>query len=169
MAGRRLGARTARPLAAALSGLLLLAGCGLVGDSAPVFSMQWVSLASEPASNRNNPTPVDLVLVYDPAASDQLAGLTAADWFRRKPQVLRDFPRGVKVIGWEVVPDQVIAPRELEDEDLENADGDAPRAAFVYADFFTPGDHRARLEAQRAVRIRLGSDDFTLESFDPPN
>ena len=156
-------------IAAVLAAAAMLAGCGLVGEDAPVYSLEWVALVSEPGSNRNNPTAVDLVLVHEAAVEDQVAGLTAADWFRRKGQFRRDFPVGFKVIGWEVVPELAIAPRELTDEDLENANGVAPRAAFVFADYFTPGDHRARLESQEAVRIRLGADDFTLESFEPPN
>jgi len=156
-------------LATTAAAVVLLAGCGLVGEDAPVFSLEWVALVSEPNSNRNNPTAVDLVLVHEAAVEDQIAALTAADWFRRKGQFRRDFPSGFKVIGWEVVPELAIAPRELTQPELENADGLAPRAAFVFADYFTPGDHRARLESQEAVRIRLGPDDFTLESFESAN
>ena len=134
-----------------------------------MFSVEWVALISEPGSNRNNPTAVDLVLIYDPGLTDTVSTLTAGDWFRRKTQFRRDFPNGFKVLGWEVVPSQAIAARELEDDDIENAEGDAPTAAFVFADYYTPGDHRARLETRTAIRIRLGQDDFTLESFDPPN
>lgn len=147
---------------------LPLGACGIGGDDT-VFSMEWVALVSEPGSNANNPTAVDLVLIHDPSVTDTVAALTAGEWFQRKEQIRRDFPNGYRVIGWEVVPAQAIAPRELEDEDLESADGDLPSAAFVFADYFAPGDHRARLESQRAVRIRLGPDDFTLESFEPPN
>lgn len=161
--------RARRKLAVLAAAALLLGGCGLAGEDAPVFSLEWVALVSEPNSNRNNPTAVDLVLVHEAAVEDQIASLSAADWFRRKGQFRRDFPSGFTVIGWELVPELAIAPRALTEEELENADGAAPRAAFVFADYFTPGDHRARLESQEAVRIRLGPDDFTIESFDPPN
>ncbi|MBP5857781.1 hypothetical protein KAJ83_12240 [Marivibrio halodurans] len=155
--------------AMAMSAALLLSACGLIGDDGSVFSMNWVAVASDPDANRNNPTAVDLVLVHDPGVTDAIGALSAGEWFQRKGQFRRDFPKGFKVIGWEVVPAQAIRPRELSDEDLENDEGDLPAAAFVFADYFTPGDHRARLESQRAVRIRLGEDDFTLESFEPPN
>lgn len=161
--------RRARRVFGVLCVALPLSACGLVGGDDTVFSMNWVALVSEPGANANNPTAVDLVLVHDPSVTDVVAGLSAGDWFRRKEQIRRDFPKGFKVIGWEVVPAQAIAPRELEDEALENDEGDLPSTAFVFADYFTPGDHRARLESQRAVRIRLGPDDFTLESFEPPN
>lgn len=162
--------RAGRPGAMAMLGaLLMLSACGLVGDDGPVFSMSWVAVVSDPDANRNNPTAVDLVLVHDPGVTDAIGALSAGEWFQRKGQFRRDFPKGFKVIGWEVVPAQTIRPRELSDADLESDEGDLPTAAFVFADYFTPGDHRARLESQRAARIRLGEDDFTLESFEPPN
>lgn len=139
---------------------LALAGCGMgnLFSSGPSLSISSVTLVAEPGSNRNRPVAVDLVLVKTEAAIDQIGALSAADWFRRKGQFLRDFPQGITVIGWEPVPALSLPPRELTSEETSGA-----KAGFVFADYSTPGDHRARLESTEAIRITLRADDFIVE------
>lgn len=143
---------------------LAAGGCTIVSDET-VFSLRQVALKSSEDANRDKPVPVDLLIIYDAGMINAVASLTAADWFRRKSQFEKDFPKGFKVLGWEMVPDNTIAATDLAEADLENADGEPARAAFVFALYGTPGEHRARLETQGGLRVDLGRDTFTLEGF----
>lgn len=142
--------------------ILALAGCGLGSliDSGPRVSIGSVTVVAEPGANRNRPVAVDLVLIKAEGAIDQIGALSASDWFRRKGQFDRDFPQGLTVLSWEPVPALNLPARELTD-----AERDGARAAFVFADYATPGDHRARLESADAIRLTLQSDDFTVEKI----
>jgi len=143
---------------------LLLAACGLVGGvGTPVFQMQSVALRAAADANATSPTAVDLVFVYDPAIIDTLQAVTAADWFARKRQFQLDFPDGIGIKGWEVVPSSVLPVWTVPEEMLENKSGDSAVAAFIFADYLSPGAHRARLESRSGIRIDLRRDAFTLE------
>lgn len=141
---------------------LALAGCGMgsVFSGGPSLSLDSVTLVAEPGSNRNRPVAVDLVLVKADAAIDQIGALSATDWFRRKGQFLRDFPQGLSIIGWEPVPALNLPPRVLTSDEKSGA-----KAGFIFADYSTPGDHRARLESADAIRLTLRSDDFIVEKL----
>lgn len=152
-----------------LAGLMLvvLAGCGVVGGNQPVFQLTEVVLEATPDANRDFATAVDLVIVYDPAAAQRLQSVPASDWFAQRAQIERDFPDGIAITRWEVVPSTVIGPWEVPDRLLENEAGDAATTAFVFADYLSPGEHRARLESHYGLRIRLERDDFTLVPYRP--
>ena len=139
-----------------------LAACGLGGLGAPSFTLDSVTVVAEPGANRNRPVAVDLVLIKDSGALDQIATLSAGDWFQRKPQFLRDFPRGLAIVSWEPVPALSLPERVLSDDEIDGA-----MAGIVFADFVTPGDHRARLESAGALRLRLMADDFVVETIRP--
>jgi type VI secretion system protein len=158
---------TRRRLRCALAGLMLavLAGCGVVGGGDPVFQLGEVVLEAVPNANQDFATAVDLVFVYDAAAVTRLQSITAADWFSQRAQLERDFPDGLGVQRWEVVPGTTIGPWEVPEALLENAGGDTATAGFVFADYLSPGEHRARLETHSGLRIRLERDDFTLVPF----
>lgn len=145
-----------------------LTGCGVVGSlTEPVLQLQYIALRSDADANASSPTAVDVVFVYEAGVIDVLQAATAADWFSRRQQFLRDFPEGLAVKSWEVVPDSVLPIWEVPEEFLENQSDDQVITAFVFADYLSPGDHRAKLESRIGTRINLGRDDFTLSAFNP--
>ncbi|MEQ9490626.1 MAG: hypothetical protein RIM72_16715 [Alphaproteobacteria bacterium] len=159
-------------LSAGVCGLMLLAvlgGCG-IGDafrSGPVFSMEWVALQASPDTNNDQPVAVDLVILHQEELIERLEKLPASDWFDRKAQFARDFPKGFTIISWELVPDQSIQARQLTDEELESETGDRAVGAYVFALYSTPGDHRARVLTQRGITIVLEEDTFFLQPYEP--
>lgn len=168
-------ARNRRQLGRALTGFLALAsfvvlsGCGITDafKSGPVFSMEWVALQASPQANGDQPVAVDLVILHQVELIERLEKLPAADWFDRKAQFARDFPKGFTIISWELVPDQSIPARQLSDDELESATGDRAVGAYVFALYATPGDHRARVLTQTGIRVVLEADTFALEPYDP--
>lgn len=153
----------------ALTSLAVLSGCGITDafKSGPVFSMEWVALQASPQANGDQPVAVDLVILHQEELIERLEKLPAADWFGRKAQFARDFPKGFSIISWELVPDQSIPARQLADDELESTTGDRAVGAYVFALYVTPGDHRARVLTQTGIRVVLEADTFTLEPYEP--
>jgi type VI secretion system protein len=150
--------------------MLTLTACGLVGGSgAPVFQLETVQVRASADANTSSATAVDMVFVYDPAVIDVLQAVPASDWFNRKRQFLLDYPKGISVMSWEIVPSSVLPPWTVPDDMLSNDAGDDATAAFVFADYLSPGAHRARLESGVGIRIDLARDDFTLSPFNTDN
>lgn len=145
-----------------------LAACGIV-DSATgtVFQVEAVRVRASADANTSSATPVDMVFVYDEGLIASLQSVTATEWFDRRRQFLRDFPDGLKVKSWEIVPASNLAPWEVPEDFLENERDDDAVAAFVFADYLSPGAHRARLESQFGLLIDLQRDDFALGAFNP--
>jgi type VI secretion system protein len=172
--GAFLGATRSRFLGfgALLSVILLmtLTACGLVGSGdGPVFTMDSVQLRAGPQANAFSATRVDMVFVYDPSIVPILQSVPASDWFDRKRQFLLDYPKGIQIMSWEIVPNSLLPVWAVPDDMLTNDSGDDATAAFVFADYASPGAHRARLESGAGIRIDLARDDFAIRPLDLDN
>ena len=162
------------PRMVAASLLMTLSGCAMVGgvanvvasSTANLFSatptaafLDWkaMTLVAAPDVNQNSPLALDLVFVRDQATLDKLLTLPAAKWFASKDELQKTYPNTMTVRSWEMVPQQVL---QLSEEALGS-----PRVAgmVLYADYLTPGDHRARLPLTReAFLINLDSRSFSV-------
>ncbi len=144
-----------RTLAIALI-VLAVGGCSAVPSwMGGGMSISRISIAAEPEANNNIAIAVDLVMISDADAQASILKLTAQDWFNRRAAFLRDYPDGVKVQSWEIVPGQV----------LRDADVDSPggmTGAVVFARYDSDGDHRLRLTGNSDVHLLLGTDDVRV-------
>jgi type VI secretion system protein len=135
-------------------GLLLLFGstaCFLHRGPVRTNEMQIVATA---AANDNSPTAVEAVMVYDATLLKTLLTMSAADWFAARDQLRNDFPEGFDSRAWEIVPGQQL--------DLRRLPFRKGAALLVFANFRSPGPHRARLDARSHARITLTDRDFTV-------
>jgi len=138
-------------------------GCGLAKKAhVPIagaprkdakFSIQVVVSDS---ANQDSPIPVDFVMVGDKKLLQEVAKLSAKDWFDRRVQVQRDFPTKVQVVSWEWVPGQHEGPIAV-----EIARG--LRGAFLFANYANGGEHRAAVDPKTPVIVNLGADDFSVQ------
>jgi hypothetical protein len=85
---------------------LALAGCG--AKKPPEIDTETIAFNIDRQANRDFPIAVDLVHVLDVAAIERVGALSAAEWFAAREQVQRDFPTGIVVTSYEVVPGQVL-------------------------------------------------------------
>lgn len=151
-----------------------LSGCGTVGSVASVVAssaanafsaapapayLDWkgLLLVADAGANLNSPVALDLVFVRDAATLDKLAALPAARWFATREELCRLYPEALSVRSVEIVPRQMLR--------LSQTELGSPRVAGVllFADYATPGEHRARLPALRnGALVRLGARGFTL-------
>lgn len=138
---------------------LCLAGCG---SGPPTIVTEQVTIRIGADLNDDRPIPVDLVYVADKDLADQLTKLSAHGWFSAKSQYLLDFPKSLAVHHWEPVPHG----RRI----IDKIEGDLTDsiAAFLFADYATPGNHRARLDLLPMPVVTLKAADFTV-AYDEEN
>lgn len=105
--------------------------------------------------NGKFPVAVDIVVVYDKSLEQQLAAMKATDWFDQRQQILRDHPGKVSSDLHEWVPGQVVKP-------LRITYRLGARSGFIFAHYFSPGDHRQQLKLGQNVLLRLGEKDFEV-------
>jgi type VI secretion system protein len=134
--------------------LALAAGCFFGGGGA---GTKGYSVVVAPNANGYSPIPVEMVAVFDRKMVDEVAGLTAADWFQRRDQFGRDYPDRWASKRWEFVPGQSMPLHGLERE-LRGA-----RALFLWADYPGEGPHRVRLDTFGWVTIEFGEKDVAVK------
>lgn len=143
----------------ALATVLLLA-CA-ASACAPAVQTRAFGVRADAAANGRSPVPVDLVLVYDRTLAAELTSTTARDWFTRREQIGRDYPNGVRWLSWELVPGQSLPEHRMA---LSRR---GAQAAFVFADYLEPGEHRLRIDPFRNASVWLGPDGMTLQTAQP--
>ncbi|HEX4955273.1 MAG TPA: type VI secretion protein [Thermoanaerobaculia bacterium] len=137
--------------------LLSTTACGLVSATQRMFgSTLPLEVVVSPRANLGNPVAVSLLVVYDRKVLERLIALPAASWFKERDQWRRDFPEAFDVWGWEWVPGQVVRGEELEVRA-------GARAVLIFADYYTPGSHRASVDPKRGWRLRLEERAFAVE------
>ena len=149
--------------AMAVSGVL--AGCGIskgvakkAARTARVSSGKLsLQVALSSTANQNSPVAVDVLFISDKALLKTAQALSANDWFTKKTQLQRQFPKGIEVKSWEWIPGQSVAPISFVVP--VNAEG-----AMLFANYASPGPHSAPLPISGKVAIYLDEEDFTIDS-----
>lgn len=110
-----------------------------------------------PQANNNNPVALDLVLVQSSKLYKELMKISAAEWFEKRKQYKLDYPKeiGLNAGSWEWVPGQVVKIDPMSFK-YKVAGG------LVFANYFTPGAHRAVINPSKPVVITLGADDIAV-------
>lgn len=119
-----------------------------------------VKIHLSPEANKNNPVAFDLVLVTDKKLLQELMKMTASEWFEKRDQIKLDYPKELELGNrrWEWVPGQVVqlAPISVKVEIV---------GGLVFANYFTPGAHRAPINPRKGVVVNFGAEDFTVTSL----
>ncbi|NEX64808.1 hypothetical protein G3574_27320 [Noviherbaspirillum sp. 17J57-3] len=161
-----------RPLLAACL-IVALSGCGalnsvvagtrsLIGLDPKPVEPDWksVAIAAADDANANSAVAVDLVLIKDKAVLDSLVTMPAAKWFSSRNELQRTFPEAFTVYQYELVPTQAV---QL---DAKSYGKERAWAAFVFANYASPGEHRARLLLNNSgYSVRLNAQSFTINEF----
>lgn len=116
-----------------------------------------LSVAISSTANQNSPVAVDVLLIKDKSFLKTAQSLSAGDWFTKKLQLQRQFPKGMEVKSWEWVPGQTVAPI------IFAVPGDT-RGAMMFANYASPGPHSAPLPMSGKVSIFLDDEDFTVDN-----
>lgn len=137
-----------------------LVGCGgnILGDDtkSSYVKTRLIALDVAPKANLNHPVAIDLLVIYNRALFADLLKVPASEWFEKRNQYKLDYPSALQIWEWELVPAQVVPFFKLPIE-TRRAVG-----ALIFANYVTPGMHRARIDPYEGVVIRLQELEFTL-------
>ncbi len=116
-----------------------------------------VRVSIAPDANGGNPVALDILLVSDKELLKELQKMSASDWFARREQIILDHPKEEElvVLKREWVPGQVVEPAHLTVRP-------EIKAGLVFANYFSPGEHRAVLDP-RAKDIQINLEGNKLE------
>ena len=143
-----------------LSFLLLLTSCqNPLSQGTPMF-IEKLEIIAENNANNNSPVAVDIVASYNKSLTERLISISARTYFQQKKQLERDFPNTIYTKGWEIPPG--MSANEVVMHDPQMVSG-----MFIFADYLTPGDHRARLEPDEYVKVILQEKDMVIKSVTP--
>jgi type VI secretion system protein len=139
--------------AALLLAVLIAGGCSALRR--PLLLRVHVA----PRANQDRPLAVDLVATSDKRLGELLAKTPAAEWFTKRAQFERDYPRqgALEVQSWEWVPGQVVY-------ELEIPLRSSAKAIFLFARYANGGDHRARLEPMSVTTVTLGEQEMAVQA-----
>lgn len=155
-----------RAAAAVLLLAASVAGCGTISSisealfpKVPKLEVGDIQILSDPGANLNTALEFEVVVVKDADLLKKLADLPAAKWFETREDIRKTFPDGFDSRKWELVPSQDVRIPADAYKDTRAL------ALMVFANYLTPGEHRARIDnfRQGAV-IRLLPRGFTVEA-----
>jgi type VI secretion system protein len=108
-------------------------------------------------ANKNNPVAFDLVLVTDKKLLKELMKMSASEWFEKRDQVQLDYPKETELSTrrWEWVPGQLVKLDPIPVK-LEIVGG------IIFANYFTPGAHRAQIDPRKGLEVNFGVEDFIV-------
>jgi type VI secretion system protein len=155
----RQGISRGHALVIALSLTTLLTSCGTVNKAKSLFGGKIpieISVADD--VNQSSPLAVDVVVVSNKKILEKLLEMPASSWFKGREQFAMDYPKGYRVMSWEWVPGQEVGMLQIPYKS-------GVKAVVVYADFFSPGQHRAWINHRKPTRLRLQATSFTLEEL----
>ncbi|HUX79892.1 MAG TPA: hypothetical protein VMW10_09145 [Alphaproteobacteria bacterium] len=131
-----------------------LVACSNSNETLPELSIESVSIYTEPDTNQNSAIAVDLVIIYNEELVKLIGQMSAAKYFGSSRQLLLDNPTLLDIWHWELVPGQMVQGFEPPQEE-----GDA-YAAFVFANYLAPGDHRIKVAPNGIVKVVLLRNDL---------
>jgi type VI secretion system protein len=140
-----------------LAGIFVSCGIG-VRTKAVLGDKLNVQVDISENANTNNPIALDVVLIYDEDLLKQLIKLPSGEWFEKREQITRDHIRGdgLDYWAWEFVPGQNVETQVLPLKPKA-------RGGIVFANYFTPGEHRTLVDPFKDFVIHLNEKIFTVE------
>jgi type VI secretion system protein len=151
------GRRGSLSLVAAAVAMMVVSGCSTGKRVRSMFGgLLPVQVQVAPDVNEDSPVAVDLLVIYDQKLADSLLKLPSTEWFSKRAQYVKDYPKELALQSWEWVPGQSVDPVTI-------AYHLGARKVILFADYRTDGEHRAAVEPQQPFRLVLGANDLTVE------
>ncbi len=141
-----------------------LSACGMVKATKSLFGGNyplevWIS----EDLNQNSPIAVEVVIVYDKSTLDKLVEMSARDWFAKRDQLAKDLADKVDLWPFEWVPrDDLETPLDYPLE-LNLPYRIGANGRVVFADYYSPGQHRLVVDPYKPLRLRFEEGGFRSE------
>lgn len=138
---------------------LALSGCGLLkNDQEPEHEihLDTISISLDADANEYSATSIDLLVVYKKSLLKTLAKMSAKKYFDNRDQFFKDYPDMVDVWHWELTPGQRIVEFQIPFRE------DHPEGAFIFSNYYSPGEHRNRIGPHEDIHVRLMRKSFCI-------
>lgn len=146
-----------RTYAMMIVGCLFLCGCQSNDqESYPDVNIETISILLDADANDKSATSVDLLMVYDKGLLKSLMSMNSKKYYANLNQIKRDYPELVDIFHWELTPGQAINNYPI------SMRPDTPFGAVLFADYFSPGDHRIRVGGAENLHVQLKRLDFCV-------
>jgi type VI secretion system protein len=109
--------------------------------------------------NDSSPVKIHIVIIYTNDLLQNLSKMTSQEYFSKATQIKLDNSERMDVFEWELVRsetrhDEPVKPNKYSGEGI-----------LVFAQYTTPGVHRASIGEDENVLITLNDEDFTVSSL----
>lgn len=156
--------RRALAFAFVLLSVVALSGCGAIDvikgafvSRLPKVELGDIQVLTDPGANLNTALQFEIVLVKDPDVLKKLSEMSAAKWFESREDLRKTYPGGFESTEWELVPGQDLRVPSEKFKDKRAL------AVMIFANYLTPGEHRARIDSYRnGAIIHLLPREFTV-------
>ncbi len=118
--------------------------------------VQQVTIDAEKNANMGSMLIVDIVSAYDRQLVQDLESTINSEWFASKNKFIDQFNGKIFVMSREIAPGKQIQleyTTEIEEK---------PIATFIFANYESPGDHRAKVEKFKPIAITLEENEFVV-------
>ncbi|MDR0406747.1 MAG: hypothetical protein LBH38_01515 [Holosporales bacterium] len=136
--------------------LSLILAAVLSGCSTDV-PLETVSLSASMEANSSYATVVDLIIVFDKDIAAKVSSMPASQYFPVSDQLQHDNAELMSRWRWEIIPGQIISKCPIIFSKCST-----PLAAFIFARYYTPGDHRKKLTPVEDIAVLLEQEDFKV-------
>lgn len=160
----------------AAAGAVLVASCLLLSScKTPSFlcvkpsGLRALTVLTTASTNDGLAPRIDVVFVTDKAALKLVEKLKAREYFAQKEQLVRDFPKGIRIQEFGLEPTQYIAPSRAKaaGKDVSKAQLIDPpcnlAGSMLFVDYNNDAPNRVKLTKAKAGTLVLGPDDFTWQ------
>ncbi len=134
---------------------LVLTACGGGPESLRL------TVQAEQEANGDAPVSLTVLVIYNEHLFDKLSEYSAAQWFEQAVQFERDNPDRIQFdyLTWELMPGQKLkeTTMKLQGKECEG---------LVFANYLSPGAHRARFNPERRILITLDLTDVRVSNLE---
>lgn len=116
-----------------------------------------MDISVDALANQNSAIAVDVVNIGNKKAEENILSMSSSDWFKKKLDLQRTYPKELSVSSWEWVPGQVVMPVRIRNTR-------SAKAVILFASYVTPGEHRAVLPGHGSVSVKFLEKDFALST-----
>ena len=137
---------------------LFTLSCSSLKDPLPAdsFTFLRIDIVANYNANQNNPVPLDLVFVYEESFLAKVQTMTAEDWFAYRSGSVGIPESKAFWLSLEIGPGQNRSITSFPNNKNQAL------ALLVFADYQTDGLHRAIVQGDHSISIRLQETEFAV-------
>lgn len=129
----------------------------LLGAERAKVWLERISFIADENMNNSSPVTVHVVIIYKQELLDEIVKMEAADYFKKADQLKIDNAGQMDVFSFDLIRGQRLNNQEI------NPSKTSGVGAIIFARYAGPGPHKAVLNEESGVLVKLNKDDLAIE------